>query len=61
MSTGLVTLDDIIIVDSTTLLCSACIGQDSRLEIDLTEDGELEAMSVKEAQEIAIAHIRERH
>jgi hypothetical protein len=61
MASGLVTLDDIIVVDSMTLLCTACIGQDSRIEFEIPDDGEIMAISVAEAQQAAVAHIRERH
>jgi adenosine/AMP kinase len=54
----MITTDDVIIVDSTTLYCSAC---GDTIAVEPEPDGELMALSAKEAEEIAAGHVKDKH
>jgi hypothetical protein len=56
--TYLITVDDVVLMDSTTMHCSAC---GTTIAVDPEPDGELTALSVQEAFDIAAAHVRDNH
>lgn len=54
----MITLEDIIVIDSTSMLCSAC---GDKIEVQPEPDGEDTALSVQELYDIACDHIARRH
>jgi len=55
---SLVNIDDVVLMDTTSMYCSAC---GVTIAVDAEPDGELMALSVQEAYDIAAGHIKDKH